>query len=345
MPTTVQPTRTTVDAGVELRTYRDKLLPGIVRFWNHRFKDRRNFFKLSLDAFRERIIEKNYIEEPFDPKGMILAVDRRRGEVVGMIHCGVRSERFCGVVYPGWPGGSEAYIGMLAVAETHKRRGIGAALWNAAEQYAQERGHSAAMVIDSTCLNPCYGNSDGLYAPPWGTTEGMALGWDDDATLRFLERRGHKPRARAISMELPLQRFRPFPSGAEKLLAHRGLSLVWTPNRSPGIGGKIDDALVKGEGDACGAMCCVDRERVVGLAAVYPMAQVDPAKAAIYDFETLADYRGLGIGKAVLWKLFAQLCDAGLETCEVLTIPSSSCMAYLLYRQAGALPVADWAIY
>ncbi len=330
---------------ITLTTYSDEMLPELVSFWNTKFAGRHNFFRLTPAMFRERVIDKHYIEEPLDPEGLILAVDADSSMVVGMIHCGLRSERFCRAAYGDWDGGSEAYIAIIAVADTHGRNGIGTKLWNAAVSYVENKSPGSRIMIDSKCLNPYYGNSDGLYTPPWGTTEGIAIEWDDEPTRNFLAARGFQPKSKAVSMELLLNAFRPFPSGAESLLGERGLSLTWLDNRSPILGGHVDDTLVTGTGSMCGAICCVDGDHVVGLLSVYPMVELNANKVAIYDFETLEDYRGLGIGKAILWKLLRQLRDLGAETCEVLTIPGVSPRAYVLYGQAGFRQVAEWVVY
>ena len=75
------------------------------------------------------------------------------------------------------------------------------------------------------------------------------------------------------------------------------------------------------------------------------MWELNADKMAIYDFEALDDYRGLGIGKAILWKLLGKLRDLGAETCEVLTLPGVSPRAYVLYGQAGFRQVAEWVVY
>jgi len=95
---------------VEYVPYRDGLLPGIVAFWNEVFPDRRNFFVLTEDVFRRRVVEKRTAVESFDPEGLILAV--RGGRVRGMIHVGRNPEAVCRVLHPNWPGGEQGYIAL-----------------------------------------------------------------------------------------------------------------------------------------------------------------------------------------------------------------------------------------
>lgn len=337
--------KTTYD--VSLQAYSSQLLRPLVSFWNKEFADRRNFFPITESIFRQRVVEKNYPEEPFDPDGLILAVDNRpEGKaVVGMIHCGVRSEEFCTAVYDHWSGGDQPYVAFFAVAGSCRYRGIGTALWHAAESYFYKSGCFERPVVDSQCLNPFYGNSDGLYPPFWGTTEGVGVSWDDTSTRRFLSLQGYEPVQRAVSLEMSLGTFRPFRSGAEKALAEKGFTLQWLAGRRPNLGGKVNETLLSNVDGTGGSMCCLKGDVVVGALASYSMDDVQPNKTAIYDFETLSEYRGLGIGKAMLWELLSRLRDDGGTTCEVTTIPSISPQADVLYRQAGFRPVAEWAVY
>ena len=341
MPYTVHIPDAGVAADFTLRAYSDGLLPELVQFWNAEFCRRPNFAAMTPQRFRERVAEQWYQEEPFDPRGLILAWEPASGRVVGMVHCGVRSEQFCRAVYSDWPGGGEAYIAMLAAARTRRGRGIGTALWNAAREYAELNAPGWPLVIDSKCLNPYYGNSDGLYPPPWGTTEGIGIPWGDAATRRFLERRGYRPSARAVSMELMLDAA----GGQCPELKRGGLSIRWIGERCPPLGGSAGETLVSGTGPLCGALCCLDGERVAGFVATYSMANAVEGKAAIYDFELLPDYRGLGIGTALLHGLIGRLRDHGATRCEVLTIPTLSTRAFLLYRRAGFDTIAEWAVY
>ena len=57
--------KTTYD--VSLQAYSSQLLRPLVSFWNKEFADRRNFFPITESIFRQRVVEKNYPEEPFDP--------------------------------------------------------------------------------------------------------------------------------------------------------------------------------------------------------------------------------------------------------------------------------------
>jgi ribosomal protein S18 acetylase RimI-like enzyme len=334
-------------AGISLQAYRPALLQPLVDFWNSEFANRRNFFPITPELFRQRVVGKNYPEEPFDPAGLILALDAADGKqaVVGMVHCGLRSEGFCRAVYPDQPMGGEAYVALIAVARRQRRKGLGKALWDAATAYVASKSEAVRLILDSQCLNLFYGNSDGLYAPLWGSTEGIGIAWEDYATRKFLSKRGYEPQSKAMSLELPLATFRPFSSGAEKSLAERGLQIQWIDGRRPRLGGPPSDTLVSGQGAACGSVCCLHQGRVVAVISSYPMVELQRDKAAIYDFETMQEYRGLGIGKAILWEMLIQLRNRGAVTCEVLTIPQLSPHAHVLYRQAGFRPVAEWAVY
>jgi len=331
---------------IVLGPYTPELLRSWSRFWNEEFADRHNFFPVTEKLLQERVIEKDCTEEPFDPLGLIFAVEPRRNgaAVVGMIHCGVRSAEVCRNAYADWPGGEAGYVALFAVAKSHRYHGVGTALWRAAESYFDTIGCGRPR-IDTQGFNPFYGNCDGLCAPPWGSTEGVGIAWDDLATKRFLHLQGYEPTAKAVSFELTLDTFRPFHAGAEKVLADRGLSLVWLEGRRAMLGGPVTETIASGAGPRNGSVCCVDESRVVGIVSAYEMAELRANKVAIYEFETLPEYKGLGIGKAMLWQLLALLRDRNAETCEAATVPGVSPQAVVLYEQAGFRPVARWALY
>ena len=88
---------------------------------------------------------REWFEESLDARGDEQAtfVARVGGEVVGMV--AVSEQRH-------WSGDLDAYVGELATAARHERRGVGRALLDRAEQWARERG-LARITLETGAAN------------------------------------------------------------------------------------------------------------------------------------------------------------------------------------------------
>lgn len=334
-------------ASVTYSPYEPARLSSVVDFWNRSFARRHNFFPVTEESFQRRVVGKDYANESFDPEGLIFAIGADGKEILGLIHAGVRSDKVCSACYDNWEGGSEGYIAFLYVAEPYRHQGIGSALLQRAREYLNG---VAQVVIDGQCLNPFYGNSDGLYTPFWGTPEGISIQWDDEHTRRFLGKRGFEPRYKGVSLVLDLRAYAG-PSGAEARLRGPGYRIECLENQHPTVGHAVDETIPYTTEHGYQCIVGVEDGLTVAALSAYPMVELQKARSlpappfAIYSFEVHPQHRGNGLGKALLQTLLDSLRQRQIGSCEALTLPEASPAAFHLYKEAGFQEVAEWAIY
>lgn len=317
-----------------LCTYREDLLGPIVEFWNREFADRRNFFPIDEEIFRQRVVAKHYGVEGFDSQGFFVALVG--DELAGIAHAGIWSESICRLRDPQWAGGDEGYLALICVSRQHRRQGIGHALMAAVHDFWGDCEH---LTIDTQCLSPFYGNSDGVYTPFWGTPEGIGTRWDDRETLGFLERQGFVPSRRATSYVLRLLTSDP---GGASAAVRQNMALISLNNEHLVIGKGPDARQVFPQQNLFDCLGCVIDDKVVGLISTYCMRELGSDRRAIYDFEVALGFRGLGIGTTLLREAIQHMRQAGAEACEAVTLDDG---AGRLYEKAGFTSVAEWAIF
>jgi GNAT superfamily N-acetyltransferase len=162
---------------VRFESYRSRLLPAIVRFWNLAFRDKPGFLPMTEALFRARVTG----HRSFRPEDLLLALSR--GRVIGLVHVGRR----------GRGRSRQGCVALLAVDPGRRHRGVGTALWNLALE--RLRGAGQVVVVNAWDL-PFYRAGRGR-PPLWGSSRGMGVEWRDAATRKFLARKGYVPRARA----------------------------------------------------------------------------------------------------------------------------------------------------
>lgn len=317
---------------VEYRTWSDDLLPAFVRFWNRSFANRRNFFPITAERFRRRVIDKRTAIEKFEPAAFLVAFDG--SEIVGAIHGGVRPESLCRVLFADWPGGTQGYVAFLFVDPAARKRGIGTELWH--------RLHAALagvkqMTVDGQCINPFYGNSEGPFTPFWGTPEGISIEWGDSATKQFFARRGFAPRFKGVQLELRVPAARVEMPGSVEIRLSKDLY--------PELGVTFGTASRYAASGPFEVAAALSQGKTVGVLAWFPLLEVGPGRFAIYEAVVLEDFQGKGIGRALLGRAVSRMKEDGAEVCDVLTLPEVSKAAHELYVSAGFTPCVQWAIY
>ena len=164
-----------------LRSIRVDDVDAFVRYWNRAFATRRNFTPLTEYSFRERVLAC----PAFDPAGLIIAWIRdRTGEsrIAGFIHAFRLPPKMA--AYYRW--GRYHSIGVLHVAPSYRKQGLGSRLLKAAENWLYYC--PVHFVSQST---PCYGCAEGPRPPFFGSTQRMGVNTKDSELLHFLANRGY----------------------------------------------------------------------------------------------------------------------------------------------------------
>jgi ribosomal protein S18 acetylase RimI-like enzyme len=321
--------------------YHEKYLGAIVRFWNDSFKNMHNFFPINEEVFKARVIEKKTEVESFDPKGLILAIQNE--EVIGMIHVGIQSEEVCSVCYRDWPGGNQGYVAFIFVKEDCRRKGVGAELWRQGMQYLEG---ASRIIIDGQCFNPFYGNSEGPFTPFWGTPEGISIPYEDQATHRFLSKRGFKPRYKAIQLQLEIQTAEEYPlRHLTSQLESLGYSFCILSDRYPCLDLGPQTGLIYPKAYVYESVCALSKGKVVSYICVYLMKELGSDRWAIYEMKTSQSHQGKGLGGLILRIAIHRMKAKGASLCDVLTIPEVSEGGLRVYQSAGFKPSQEWAIY
>ncbi len=318
-------------------TYKPAHLPAIIDFWNRTFQGCRNFFPIDDELFAERVLRVDTPIERFEPDGLLLAL-ASEGQVLGLAHGGHRSEAAAKALNPGWPGGSQPYIALVAVDPDHRRSGIGRTLMRSVLGYL---GPTHRPPLDGQCVSPYYGNALAPYQPFWGTTEGVSVDWDDAGTRAFLSSQGYTARYMAISLELTLAGANITPR--RELTA--GHSLIHCQSHCPGLGGYPEDGIGYEPGHPFWTHVYLIDGRVAGTLVSYEMSRLERPKWAIYELKVQERRRGQGIGSQLQATLINDLLQSGAPSIEVLTVPKLSPGAQQFYEKFGFQVTARWAIY
>lgn len=177
-------TRTDSPVHVVLRRFDEVDLPALVALWNEAFCDRHNFWPLTAQTFRRRVLA----SPAFDPGGLILAW--AQGEenpmLVGFVHAFKPAPRLG--QYRNWP--PQHQIALLYVKPGYRRQGVGSRLLQAAENWL----YYCPVHIGGDGM-ACYGLLEGPMPPFFGSTDRLAIdaagAVEEIELVRFLARRGY----------------------------------------------------------------------------------------------------------------------------------------------------------
>lgn len=320
-----------------ITTYKDQYIPEIVSFWNETFSDRRNFFPIDAELFRNRITNVETNMEKFEARNFLLAVDQEESKVHGFIHIGIHPEEFCRTWYGNeWEGGVQGYVGMIAVHPDSRENGVGTALW---EHGMEKLDHCENIILDGQCINPYYGNSLGPFQPLWGTTEGISISPDQRATLSFFSRRGFKPRYAGLSLEVSVD-----DANLESHDQSEGRIQI-LEDEYPALDNPAELRLPYPDAEDYFVTQFIKEDQTAGLLSVYPMKHLDERKWGVYEFQVHESYQGEGYGKELLDRTIQELQDRNVRVCETFALKDLSEDAISLYKSRGFEKKSEWVIY
>ncbi len=319
---------------MELTTFEDEHISGIVSFWNDTFSDRRNFQQMTPALFQERVLDVQTSMESFDPEQFFVALDG--AEVIGVMHVGTHPEPICRLMYGDeWDGGELGYVGLLAVRPDRRGEGIGTELWKAG---AEKLAHTSMITLDGQCLNPYYGNSLGPFPPLWGTTEGISVRPSQERTVEFFERRGFEPTYNGVSLEVDL-----VDRSFEEVSSRGRVRLL--DGEYPPIGEDSDERLPYPEARGYFVVQLVIDELTAGLISLYPFHELDEEKWGVYEFQLAEEYTGGGSEEALLSRALEEVVDRGGQCCETFVLEELSEGMMKTYQEFGFEDVARWLVY
>ena len=285
---------------------------------------------ISPERFTERVL----LDPNFDPAGAFVAY--RNGSVLGFILSLVRK-------YPledAAPDLERGYLTLFAVHPAHHGKGIGTALFDAAEDYL--RGHGCVSALVSP------------YAPNYWTP-GIDTALYSDA-LAFLQKRGYHISARPLSMAVSLvgwrqsdwakqakeQLFRSRDGRTVLAPFDRSLALPFTQFLAAEFPGdwqrylrETMSAILQGKRSPDSLWLAVDSH-----AAVLGFAQFEGERVG--PFGVAANKRGQGIGAVLLSHTLEQMQRQGLQHAYFLWTDDKT--AERLYAPVGFRETRRYAI-
>lgn len=317
------------------------ILPQLVGFWNAFFRARRNFYPISEELYRKRIVE----QRAFDPKGLILAL--ADGAVVGFVHA-IKPTRSDIFIYSRRRCRDNGSIAALPVAPDWRRRGIGSALLSRAEGYLESHLDPGKIIYVGDYDVPLYHTLEGPRQPFWGDTEIMGIAEGDGQLIEFLTKRGYclaKREGQEITMAAKLgERSEPARPPLEKL----GLWEVRVSDEEPWSGriGWYPESELQGYvyplfGEYRHQVIALARgDTITSHLEWYPMQQA--GHVALLDFQVAQTDRGQGLGSYLLDKSLWAMRQQGYHTVELHTNTQKNALAYEMYLRRGLEVVERW---
>jgi ribosomal protein S18 acetylase RimI-like enzyme len=180
---------------IHYRRFRNTDPPAVAAIWNDALTGRGAAPSRSTAPLERGVLSKPY----FDPDGFIVATDE--GNAVGFSHAGFGPNPEETALDT-----TNGVVCVVAVRESHRRRGVGTELLRRAEQYLRDRGARSLHAGPMRPLNPFY---FGLY----GGSDQPGFLCSDVAAAPFLEHHGYQ----ALHSTLVFQRRLDQPLGVADL--------------------------------------------------------------------------------------------------------------------------------
>jgi ribosomal protein S18 acetylase RimI-like enzyme len=166
-----------------LRPFHNDDPPKLAAIWNDAFTGRGTYPLRSLASLERCVFSKPF----FDPAGLLIAEDD--GEPVGFTHAGFGPTDDESAIDT-----TRGVLCLIAVRSAHRRRGVGAMLLTAAEEYLAGRGTRTVAAGPHWPRCPFY---FGLY----GGSNMPGFLDSDPATGPFLERHGYRAAESTLVMQ------------------------------------------------------------------------------------------------------------------------------------------------
>lgn len=282
---------------VEYRNFRNTDPPQLVELWNASLPNR------GAVALRgSNLLERHVFAKPFfDPAGVILAEENQR--VVGYGHFGGCQS----------PDGKEVHgvVCAMAVAPSHRRRGIGSQILYRGEEYLLLHGAKQILAGGHGALSPFYA---GLY----GGSDSPGFLKSDIAAEPFFKRHRYGVQDVITVLQRKLEQPLKTPDPRFCTLRNRFNIIMGSPRT---LGGWWEECTL-------GCLEPIefvveDREKneLIGRALVWEMEGFSqrwgkPA-IGILNFTIRDDYRGQGLGKLLMTHVLRQIQEQFFEVVEI----------------------------
>ena len=323
---------------MQYRTYKETMLPQMVRLWKEEAVRIRYKAYDSPEEWKAELLDK----PDFDPEGCILAFTDS-GSLAGFAAAISQKEFLPGQNRDNTPG----YIFLLVVKEEYEGRGVGSSLLEKAEAFLKGQGKHEIRISHKCPIKMSW------YIDREGHEHNKAPGIRTDSPgYIFFQSRGYELVQKEISYYLELEKFY-IPADVQKHimeLESEGIRVAWFD--SAGNFGYEemferlkDQSFLKKFRDGIREhkkiLIVEDRDgRVMGTAGtVYPEKNgrgffsalaVDPADG------------GRGIGNVLFFSLCQELKNMGAEYMTIFVTETN--FARRIYEKAGFSAVQEWAI-
>jgi ribosomal protein S18 acetylase RimI-like enzyme len=311
---------------ITFRSFRNWDPPSLVEIWNSSVSGRGAAHAIEVADLDRLVFSKPY----FDPRGITLAEDD--GRAVGFVHAGF------GANEEGQLSRDFGVIAMLAVAPSHRRRGIARDLVRRAEEYLRAGGSSTIYAGSMHPLDPFY---LGLY----GGSELPGILRSDSAAHTLFISMGYKPVDECLVMHLPLDRSLVLTDPRSRSWARRVEFVVnseppavdwWTACKFSALEHSAFELKLRSSGET------VARARAWEM---FPLQRTWNAEAVgIIDVQVDPQLRGQGLGTFLMAQVLKHYRENGLTLAEIQTMARNQA-ACRLYQRLGFEEVDRGVIY
>jgi ribosomal protein S18 acetylase RimI-like enzyme len=309
---------------VDYRNFRNDDPPRLVELWNESLQGRG-----AVAISGSSVLERHVFAKPFfDPAGVVLAEENNR--VVGFGHFGGCQAAEGGEIH--------GVACVVAVAPSHRRRGIGSQILYRGEEYLLQRGAKTLFGGGHGSLNPFYA---GLY----GGSDSPGFLKSDSAAEPFFRR--HRYSVREVVLVLHRKLETPLRTPDPRFCSLRNrFNIVMGSPRS--LGSWWEECTLGCLEPIEFAVEDRAKSELVGRALVWEMESFGqrwgkPA-IGILNLSLREDHRGQGLGKLLMTHVLRQIQEQFFEVVEI-QISEKNLVALSLLRGLGFETVDRGQVY